>query len=99
MVMNSKSLGADLTIAYENASVGILEGKYAAPVLCDGTAEEVKETAKAYDALQNSIEAAAARGYVDQILVPSEIRKYLIGAVEMLYSKREQLPSRKHASI
>lgn len=98
-VMNSKALGADLTIAYEDASVGILPGKLAAPVLCSGTSEEIAQAAKDYDALQNSIDAAAARGYVDQIVEPSEIRKYLIGAVEVLYSKREALPSRKHASI
>ena len=98
-VMNSKALGADLTFAYTDASVGILEGKYAASVLCDGSADEVKAAAKAYDELQNSIEAAAARGVVDQIIAPEDVRKYLIGAVEMLYSKREALPSRKHASI
>ena len=98
-VMNSKALGADLTLAYPDATIGILEGRYAAPVLCDGTSEELEETAKAYDALQNSIEAAAARGFVDQIVDPAEIRKYLIGAVEVLFSKREALPSRKHASI
>lgn len=98
-VMNSKALGADITIAYEGASVGILEGKYAAPVLCDGTPEEVAQAARDYDALQNSIEAAAGRGLVDQIIAPADVRKYLIGAVEVLYSKREALPSRKHASI
>ena len=98
-VMNSKALGADLIFAYTDASVGILEGKYAASVLCDGSADEVKAAAKAYDELQNSIEAAAARGVVDQIIAPEEVRKYLIGAVEMLYSKREALPSRKHASV
>ena len=98
-VMNSKALGADLTFAYTDASVGILEGKYAASVLCDGSADEVKAAAKAYDELQNSTDAAAARGVVDQIIAPEDVRKYLIGAVEMLYSKREALPSRKHASI
>ena len=98
-VMNSKALGADLTFAYTDASVGILAGKFAAPVLCSGSSEEIAETAKAYDALQNSIDAAAAHGYVDQIVEPASIRRYLIGAVEVLYSKREALPSRKHASI
>ena len=98
-VMNSKALGADLTFAYPDASVGILEGKFAASVLCSGSPEEIAETAKAYDAMQNSIDAAAAHGYVDQIVEPAKIRKYLIGAVEVLYSKREALPSRKHASI
>ena len=98
-VMNSKALGADLTLAYDTASVGILPGKYAASVLCDGDAKEIAQAAKEYDALQNSIEAAAAHGFVDQIIEPAQVRKYLIGAVEVLYSKREALPSRKHASI
>ncbi|MDO5476801.1 MAG: carboxyl transferase domain-containing protein [Eubacteriales bacterium] len=98
-VMNSKALGADLTFAYPDSTVGILEGKFAAPVLCDGSSEELRETAAAYDALQNSVDSAAARGYVDQVITPADIRKYLIGAVEVLFSKREALPSRKHASI
>ena len=98
-VMNSCALGADLTFAYRGASVGILEGKYAAPILCSGTAQEIARTAREYDDLQNSIESAAARGYVDQIIRPEDVRKQLIGAVEVLYSKREALPSRKHASV
>lgn len=98
-VMNSKALGADITIAYEGTTVGILEGKFAAPILCDGDASEIAKAAKDYDAMQNSIEAAASRGLVDQIIAPADVRRYLIGAVEVLYSKREALPSRKHASI
>ena len=98
-VMNSCALGADLAFAYRGASVGILEGKYAAPILCSGTAQEIARTAREYDDLQNSIESAAARGYVDQIIRPEDVRKQLIGAVEVLYSKREALPSRKHASV
>ncbi len=98
-VMNSKALGADLTMAYEDASVGILEGKFAAHILCDGTAAEIAQAAKDYDALQNSVEAAAERGSIDQIIAPEDIRKYLIGAVEVLYSKKEALPSRKHAVL
>ena len=42
-VMNSKALGADLTFAYTDASVGILAGKFAAPVLCSGSSEEIAE--------------------------------------------------------
>ncbi|MDO5132973.1 MAG: carboxyl transferase domain-containing protein [Eubacteriales bacterium] len=98
-VMNSKTLGADLTIAYANASVGMMEGKIAARILCAGTPEEIAKTAKEYDALQNSIEAAASRGSIDQVIAPEDVRKYLIGAVEVLYSKRELLPARKHASL
>lgn len=100
-VMNSKALGADLVIAYEGACVGIMEGKLAARILCGGDADSaaLAQAAKAYDGLQNSIEAAAARGYVDQVIAPVDVRRYLIGAVEVLYSKRMALPRRKHASI
>ena len=99
MLVGEWKAEADLAMAYEDSSVGILEGKAAARILCDGTATEVEKAAKEYDALQNSIEAAAERGSIDQIIAACDVRKYLIGAVEVLYSKREALPSRKHAAI
>ena len=43
--------------------------------------------------------AAARRGYVDTIIEPKETRKYLIGAFEMLYTKREELPAKKHGTL
>ena len=48
--------------------------------------------------MQNSIDTAAGRNLVDQIVEPKDIRRYLIGALEILYTKREQAPARKHAS-
>ena len=43
--------------------------------------------------------AAARRGYVDTIIAPEDTRKYLIGAFEMLFTKREERPSKKHGTI
>ena len=43
--------------------------------------------------------SAAAHGYVDQIVEPADLRKYLIGALEMLYTKREDLPAKKHMTV
>jgi acetyl-CoA carboxylase carboxyltransferase component len=97
-VMNSKATGADFTIALPDATIGIMDAKLAAHVLCDGTADEVAETAAKYDALQNSIDSAAARGYVDQIVEADDLRKYLIGAMEVLYTKREEFPAKKHSA-
>jgi acetyl-CoA carboxylase carboxyltransferase component len=97
-VMNSKATGADFTIALPDATIGIMDARLAARVLCSGTAEEVAETAAKYDALQNSIDSAAARGYVDQIVEPENLRKYLIGAMEVLYTKREEFPAKKHSA-
>ena len=59
---------------------------------------ERERTKLQYDELQNSIESAAARGYIDQIVDPDELRKYLIGALEILYTKREDRPSKKHGT-
>ena len=94
-VMNSKASGADFTIAFPDATIGMMDAKLAAHVLCTGSAQEVAETAAKYDALQNSIDSAAARGYVDQIIEPEDLRKYLIGAMEVLYTKREEFPASK----
>ena len=46
--------------------------------------------------LQSSVLSAAKRGYVDTIIEAADTRKYVIGAFEMLYAKREDRPSRKH---
>ena len=97
-VMNSKACGADFTIAFPDSTIGIMDSGLAAKVLCGGSAEEVAETAARYEALQNSIDSAAARGYVDQIINPEDLRKYLIGAMEVLYTKREEFPAKKHSA-
>ena len=59
----------------------------------------IKEKAAEYDELQASSASAAARGYVDTIIEPSDTRKYVIGALEMLYGKEEAAPDRKHGTI
>ena len=52
-----------------------------------------------YEALQTSAESAASRGYVDTIIAPEDTRKYVIGAFEMLYTKREDRPEKKHGAV
>ena len=100
LVMNSKSVGADLVFAWDGAKIGMMDSRSAAKILCPGgTMQEVNETAAAYEELQNSAASAAARGYVDTIISPSETRKYLIGAMDMLFTKRELRPDKKHGSV
>ena len=100
LVMNSKSVGADLAFAWEGAKIGMMDARSAAKILCSGgTMQEVNDTASAYDELQNSAASAAARGYVDTVIEPSETRKYLIGALDMLFTKRELRPDKKHGSV
>ena len=65
----------------------------------DSDGSVIQEKAAEYDALQNSVEAAASRGYVDTVIEAEDTRKYLIGAVELLFTKRESRPDRKHGTV
>ena len=99
-VMNSKALGADMTFAWDNAKIGMMDAKLAAKIICDGQgADAIDACAKEYDALQNSVDAAAARGYVDTIIAPADTRKYLVGAFDMLYTKSVETVAKKHGAV
>lgn len=98
-VMNSKSLGADLVYAWPDAKTGMMDAKLAAKIMyADEPASVIEEKAAEYEALQGSVQAAAARGYVDRMIDYPDTRKYLIAAVEMLYTKRVDQPNRKHGT-
>ncbi|MBP3603811.1 MAG: carboxyl transferase [Lachnospiraceae bacterium] len=100
VAMNSKAIGADITIAWPDAQIGTMDAKLAAKIICDGQgADAIAECAKEYEALQLSAVSAAKRGYVDQIVEPADTRKYVIGAFEMLYTKREDRPAKKHGTV
>ncbi len=100
VTMNSKAIGADITMAWPDAQIGTMDAKLAAKIICDGQgAEKIEACAKEYASLQTSAAGAAKRGYVDQIIEPAATRKYLIGAFEMLLSKREDRPAKKHGTV
>ena len=98
--MNSKAIGCDVTFAWEDAKIGTMDAKIAAKIMYDGEASDViGDKAKEYAELQDSAMSAAKRGYVDYIIAPADTRKYVIGAFEMLYSKREDRPAKKHGTV
>ncbi|MCR5221703.1 MAG: carboxyl transferase [Lachnospiraceae bacterium] len=99
-VMNSKALGCDMTFAWEGSAMGMMDANLAAKAMYAGQGEDViREQAAEYDKLQNSITSAARRGYVDTVINAVDTRKYVIGAFEMLYTKREELPAKKHGTV
>ncbi len=98
--MNSKAIGADLTLAWDSASIGMMDAELAAKIMYEGKgADVIKEKAAAYQELQTSVTSAARRGYVDQIISAADTRKYVIGAFEMLFTKREEHPNKKHGTV
>ena len=100
VAMNSKAIGADITMAWPNAEIGTMDAILAAKIICDGQGSEaINACAKEYTALQNNVTSAAKRGYVDQIVEPVDTRKYIIGAFEMLAAKSEGRPEKKHGTV
>ena len=98
VAMNSKSIGADMTFAWDSAKVGMMDADMAAKILFENDADKAEKTAK-YKEMNTSVESAARRGYVDTIIDAADTRKYVIGAVEMLFTKREGRPVKKHGAI
>jgi len=100
IVMNSKSVGADITMAWPDAEIGTMDGRLAAKIMYDGQgADVINEKAAEYDAQKLSAGSAARRGYVDQIVEAADTRKYVIGAFEMLFTKSEDRPAKKHGTV
>lgn len=100
VTMNSKGLGADVVYAWPNAKIGMMGAKLAVKVMYpEADAKELREKEAAYAELQNSVASAAKRGYVDSVIEAQDTRKYVIGAFEMLYTKREERPFKKHGTV
>ena len=100
VAMNSKAIGADMVYAWESAEIGMMDASLAAKIMYAGSDVTVlNEKAAEYRELQSGVGSAAARGYVDTIISPADTRKYVIGAFEMLFTKREERPSKKHGTV
>lgn len=100
VIMNSKSLGADFVYAWPECRIGMMEPELAARIMYASESKEIiDKKAKEYEALQASVESAARRGYIDTVIQPEDTRKYVIGAFEMLDTKTEQRPQKKHGSV
>ena len=105
-VMNSKACNADIVYAWPDAKIGTMDSDAAVRIIY---AEEIKkaedsvafinEKKAEYETLQVSAASAAKRGYVDSIIAPEDTRKYVIGAFEMLYTKKEERPAKKHGTV
>ena len=104
-VMLSKDLATDFNFAYPTAEIAVMGPEGAVNILykreaaLDGSPES--RAAKVSEYIENFANpyVAARRGYVDEIIEPSETRQKLIAAFALLEGKRASLPAKKHGNI
>ncbi|MHC4376433.1 MAG: acyl-CoA carboxylase subunit beta, partial [Planctomycetota bacterium] len=105
-VMASKHIRADLNLAWPNAQIAVMGAAGAAKIIhrreiqaSDDPAAKEAEKAAEYEAKFNNPYRAAARGYVDDVIEARDTRPQLIRALELLRSKHEHRPDRRHGNI
>jgi acetyl-CoA carboxylase carboxyltransferase component len=106
VVMNSKSIGADLAFAWPSAELAVMGPQGAVEIVYRREIAEASDpVARRTELVEEYTERfanpyiAAERGYVDDVIDPAQTRKVLIRSLEMLISKREELPHRKHGNV
>ncbi|MET0738877.1 MAG: carboxyl transferase domain-containing protein, partial [Acidimicrobiales bacterium] len=106
VVMNSKSIGADLAFAWPSAELAVMGPEGAVNIVYRRELQEAADpAARRVELVDEYVEryanpyVAAERGYVDDVIDPSETRVKLVAGLEMLRSKREELPKRKHGNV
>ncbi len=106
IAMCNKELGADMVLAWPTAEIAVMGPDGAANIIFKNEiAEAEDQNAKRKEKIEeyrNTVAnpyTAAARGYVDQVIEPSETRKRIISAFDMLSGKRELRPVKKHGNI
>ncbi|WP_026487078.1 acyl-CoA carboxylase subunit beta [Caldanaerobius polysaccharolyticus] len=106
IAMCSKELGADVVYAWPTAEIAVMGPEGAANIVFR---KEIEDSPDPIATRQQKIEEyrsefanpyrAAARGYVDDVIIPAESRPRLIAAFEMLAGKRETRPPKKHGNM
>lgn len=105
-VMNSKHIGADMNYAWPMAEIAVMGAKGAAEIIfkreiadADDSEAKLQEKVDEYAEKFAHPYRAAARGYVDEVIVPSDTRQKLIKAFAMLENKVDEMPRKKHGNI
>jgi propionyl-CoA carboxylase beta chain len=105
-VMNSKHIGADMNYAWPSAEIAVMGAKGASEIIfrreiaaADHPEEKLQEKVDEYTRKFANPYKAAHRGFIDEVIMPSDTRKKLISAFKMLENKVDQLPRKKHGNI
>ncbi len=105
-VMSSKHVRGDLNFAWPSAEIAVMGAGGAVNIIFRDAIAKAADPATERQRLVEEYEAgfsnpyiAASRGYVDEVILPSETRPRLIRGLEMLADKRETNPRKKHGNI
>jgi acetyl-CoA carboxylase carboxyltransferase component len=106
VVMNSKSIGSDLAFAWPSAEIAVMGPQGAVNIIFrkeldaaeDPEARRVELVEEYTERFANPY-VAAERGYVDDVIDPTDTRAVLCRSLAMLRSKQEKLPQRKHGNV
>jgi propionyl-CoA carboxylase beta chain len=105
-VMSSKHIRGDINLAWPTAEIAVMGAAGAVGIIHKDRIAAGADPAVERDRLVEAYEeefanpySAAARGYVDDVIMPSETRPRLIAALEMLADKRDANPRKKHGNI
>jgi propionyl-CoA carboxylase beta chain len=105
-VMNSKHIGADMNYAWPSAEIAVMGAKGAAEIIfkkeiaeAENTESKIQEKVDEYTEKFANPYRAAHRGYIDEVIKPSETRQKLIRAFKMLENKVDSMPKKKHGNI
>ena len=106
LVMNARGIRADLVYAWPSAEIAVMGAQGAVNVVfrreiaeSDDVEQRRSELIADYETQFNNPYRAAELGLVDEVIEPRETRAKLIRALDMLRTKREVLPPRKHGNI
>jgi methylmalonyl-CoA decarboxylase subunit alpha len=106
IAMSSSHLGADMAFAWPSAEIAVMGAEGAANIIhrkeinsADDPVAKRSEKVAEYTELFSNPYCAANRGYIDAVIVPSETRPRLIEALEIMCTKRELRPPKKHGNI
>ncbi len=106
LAMCSKDLGADMVLAWPNSEIAVMGPQGAANIIfrkeisaADDPAQMREKLVADYTDEFATPYKAAERGFVDDVIEPSATRPRIIDALNMLQSKRETRPSKKHGNI
>ncbi len=103
IAMGSKHLGADINLAWPSGSVAVTGPDAAVNIVfrsqIQNAPEKRAELSKEYNDRFANPYVSASRGYIDDVIDPRDTRVKIIRALELLRTKREQMPAKKHGNI